>query len=177
MPFDTAAYLNTRLAGSQALAGGITSAASSVAGGIKNWQQEKKDDKAARAIFEALMPAEGEDGALASHPFGLGKDEFDGMSRADRIATVKGKVEALSVKNFISRMEADKEMRARFAAERASDAALARVMQSSRRPGAPALETPGVFGGGVAPALAPESRDLISHQLDAYTQKHSCHNP
>lgn len=101
MPFDSRAYLSAM---GQA-AGNIQGIGATIAGGIKNWQQEKKEDKAARAVFDALDPEDSDESGRAPHPFGITKDELDGMSRADRIAFVGGKVQSLSVKQHMAQME------------------------------------------------------------------------
>lgn len=97
MPFDSQAYLSAMGGAANNIAG----IGNSLAQGIKNYQQEKKDDKAARAVFDALSPNASADGSTRPHPFGISKDEFDGMSRRDRIGFVSGAMQAQHVKEFM----------------------------------------------------------------------------
>lgn len=153
---------------------GWGNAGNAIAGGIKDWQVIKKQDKAAKAIFEALEPEEdGVTGALKAHPLGLTKDAFNSLSSQDRIAKISGFMEAEAVKSArrkeqraaqeMKLREEDMGMRredlvvrkqdaaARLAAltrEQGSDDALAKALQAANRP---AISTPGPFGGPVAP--------------------------
>ena len=85
------------------------SAGSSIARGIKDWKQAKKEDKAAKAVYEAVTPPPGAAGETPAHPFGVSKEEFEGMSRDDRIAFTQGNIEALSIKNAMAKMQAEQE--------------------------------------------------------------------
>jgi len=104
MPFDTAAYLAASQAGNNWMGSGISSAGNSIAGGIRDFKQEKKEDTAAKAIYEALAPQPGADGSVTGHPFGVTKDQLDGMSRSDRVAYVHGQVQSLAVKQHMAQL-------------------------------------------------------------------------
>lgn len=154
--FD-ASIIERGAARNNALLGGI----------IDEFKQVKKQDKAAKAIFDALEPEEdGATGALQAHPLGLTKDAFNSLSSQDRIAKISGFVEAEAIKSARGKARRE-EARARLeqalgeqqlasgTRQNTADDALAAMMQSGRVPGAPAVATPGPFGGPVAPAQAP----------------------
>lgn len=66
----------------------------------------KAEDKAARAIFDALTPPDGADGAKAAHPLG-NKDDFLHLSAKDRVDRTAGYVQAQSVKQAMEKFQAD----------------------------------------------------------------------
>lgn len=142
---------------------GFARSGAAIAGAIQDYGALKKQDKAAKALFDALEPEEdAATGALKPHPLGLTKDAFNSMSAQDRIAKISGFVEAEALKSARRKEQmAGEEMAlrknesaARLAAltrEQGADDALASVMANSGG-SVPALETPGMFGGAVAPA-------------------------
>lgn len=146
---------------------GFANVGNAIAGGIQNYTALKKQDKAAKAIYDALEPeADEATGALRAHPLGMNRDAFNSLSAPDRIAKIAGFVEAEAVKSARRREQREaqemalrgreltlREQQAALqlddrAGQRQADNALARALQASRTP---AVATPGPFGGPVAP--------------------------
>lgn len=145
---------------------GFARSGAAIAGTIQDYGALKKQDKAAKALFDALEPEEdATTGALKPHPLGLTKDAFNSLSAQDRIAKISGFVEAEALKSARRKEQmAGEEMELRkqeaaarlasFTREQRSDDALATALQSSRLP---AVTTPGPFGGPVAPpSMSPD---------------------
>lgn len=153
---------------------GFARTGNAIAGAVQDYGQIKKQDKAAKAIFEALEPEEdGATGALKAHPLGLTRDAFNSLSSRDRIAKISGFMEAEAVKSARRKEQmATQEMQMRgeelglrkqdaaarlaaLAREQGSEEALATALKSAL-PGAAQGATPEMFAapGGQPPPTA-----------------------
>ena len=69
--------------------------------GIVDWKQQKKEDAAAKALYNAVAPAPGADGSAAAHPI-MPPEQFNALSARDRIGAVSGYVQSAALKNAIA---------------------------------------------------------------------------
>lgn len=114
MPYNPQAYFDPGL---------ISRIGDSAAGSIVNigaqLGQIKKQDKAAKAFYDAFEPeSDAATGALKAHPIGLTRDAWNSLSSQDRIAKVQGFIETEAVKTARareSREQADAALRDRIA--------------------------------------------------------------
>ena len=69
--------------------------------GIVDWKQQKKEDAAAKALYNAVAPQPGEDGSTPAHPI-MPAEQFNSLSARDRIGAVSGFVQSAALKNAIA---------------------------------------------------------------------------
>jgi hypothetical protein len=69
--------------------------------GIVDWKQQKKEDAAAKALYNAVAPAPGADGSAAAHPI-MPPEQFNALSARDRIGAVSGYVQSAALKNAMA---------------------------------------------------------------------------
>jgi hypothetical protein len=75
-----------------------------------NYAQQKKDDAAAKALYNAMMPEAGQDGATAAHPI-MPKEKFELLSAQDRIAATAGYVKNTVLQQAMAEHKQQQQMR------------------------------------------------------------------
>jgi hypothetical protein len=77
-----------------------------IVGIADNFAQLKKEDKAAKALYDALQPeADAMTGEQKGHPLGINKEQFATMSSKERVAKVGGFVKAQALKSAMAEQQ------------------------------------------------------------------------
>lgn len=140
-----------------------------------NFEQLKKEDKVAKALFDALIPDKDPlSGEVPAHPMRIQKKQFDTMSARDRIAATQGYMKATALqeatqelqmkREAIKRMvEQDDALKKEFGAS-ASHPRFAEVMNALRlsSPDAPESFMPQPFNiGGIEGVVNPKTGAMM----------------
>lgn len=85
---------------------GLSGAGNSIARGLENFEQLKKEDKVAKALFDALTPEDDPlTGETPAHPMRINKDAFNAMSAKDRIAATQGFMKATALQEATQELQ------------------------------------------------------------------------
>lgn len=97
-------------------------------------EQQKKEDKAAKALYDALTPEEDVfTGEVPKHPLGMKKDAFNALSARDRVAAMGGLLKANALK---SALEDQAMQQAEFQRAALADTELMAAIRTAGQPSA-----------------------------------------
>lgn len=89
---------------------GLSRAGNSIAQGMQNFDQLKKEDKVAKALFDALTPDDDPlTGETPAHPMKINKDAFNAMSAKERIAATQGFMKATALQEATQELQMKRE--------------------------------------------------------------------
>lgn len=141
---------------------GLNRAGNAITEGMQNFDRLKKEDKVAKALFDALTPDEDPlTGEMPAHPMRINKDAFNAMSAKDRIAATQGFMKATALQEAAQEMQMKREALQRMVA---SEKALKSAFQTASQPTSEEAEA---VGPGAMPITAQRLMQVISQQQPA----------